>query len=190
MRGTRSAVPAAKVVALLFAAWALAIVPVTPASGETNGSITFRLQLKGEAPPTDSFLVLIDPSNAPYVIEHTWFCGPERVPWYGTDDAAECRAMTYEFTFQLPVGTQLDFTFIKTGSLGASTTLFQAKVTVTRAEQIRYLVYDYSLDSNPSLPNTALPNRPAVGVPWHLSLAAAVAVWFAARRRWLSSRAG
>jgi hypothetical protein len=157
-------------------------------AGDAEGTVVFRVELRGVVPPDVSFLVGRD-TRPPSIIEPgIYVCGPAENPY--VEPGGECRTgETYATALrQRPNGETLAYSFSYESPHSPSTVLHEGTVTVTEGAQTVTLVHDFSGTS--LLPDTSTANNRAptelVAMGWVLiGGAAAVGV----RRLWRKRRA-
>ena len=157
----------------LIAIVAVMLLTASPIAAGGDGTVTFRLTLRGTPAPTDSFSLAVNVVNAdnPRIISPGVRCGPGSD--LSNDSHVPCTAQDDDFVVTIPVGTKLTYTyaryanFLAPGAAQGAQVLLEGGITVAEAPQLVTLVYDYSLGSvagSPAtLPNTSLELPPDNG---------------------------
>jgi hypothetical protein len=147
----------------VIAVVALALLTASPVAGGGDGTVTFRLTLRGTPAPTDSFSLAVTADNG-RIISPGVRCGPGSDLY--NDSHVSCTAHDYDFVVTIPVGTRLTYTyaryvnFLASGGAQGAQRLLEGSITVGEAPQSVTLVHDYSFGSvagsSTTLPNTSL----------------------------------
>jgi len=152
---------------------ALTLLAATPVAAGGDGTVTFRLTLRGTPVPTDSFTLAVNADNG-MAIDPGVLCGPGSDLY--NDAHVACTARNYDCVVTAPVGTKLTYTYARytdylaSGGASGAQILLEGSITVAATPHMVTLVYDYSLGSvagTPvTLPNTsaATPDVPGLGL--------------------------
>ena len=127
--------------------------------------MTFRLTLRGNVVAGDAFSLAVTADNG-VIISPGIRCGPGSELY--TEEFTACAEGSYDFVVQgqgdLPIGTELTYTWARIQGEGTDTVIHTDTVTVTANTQVFTVVYDYG---GTRLPDTAIasPRLPvALGV--------------------------
>ena len=138
---------------------ALTLSAVSPAMGADEGTVNFRLTIRGTPVPTDSFTLGVN-ADSGLIIGIGIRCGPggERINM--RHDL--CAPGDYDAPIEVPVGTELSYAYARyvdwaSGGASGAEVLLTGSITVAAYPQTVTLVYDYSLGTVSALP-TALPD--------------------------------
>lgn len=117
--------------------------------------MTFRLTLRGDVDPADSFSLAINASSGT-IYSVGMMCGPASPT--NPADVPVCSARSYDAGLGGEVGDELTYTFSREpsydGSGDTAEPLHVGTVTVTGSPQTVTLVYEYA---GATLPDTAVP---------------------------------
>jgi hypothetical protein len=148
------------------------------AADEETGVVLFRLTLRGDVDPKDTFTLAIREVGAFDFMTPDVLCQPRKgseASPYGSRPV--CAPADYEIRIHWPVGHEVEFAFSRLDDghalLPGSQLLYSSSVAVSATPQTRYFVFDYSL----ALPNTAL--AAAAAPLWLASITIGVLLTFA-----------
>jgi hypothetical protein len=157
----------------------LLLAAAAPALAGSGGTITVRLVLRGDVPPTDSFGLGGSTASGAVGIEPV-YCGPQP---NSSPDTPDCEAGSYDAMFDFESGDRFDFSVYRCVAGVCNQTVYEGSATVTASPQLFTVVYDYSLGAGPLLPDTATGAEAPLGAgAWAAVLAAVAALAWSVRR--------
>jgi hypothetical protein len=148
----------------IISSLALTLLAASPVAAGDEGTVTFRLTIRGAPIATDSFTLAVN-ADTGTIISPGVRCGPGSELYNETHVA--CAPRDYDFSVELPVGTELTYTYARyvdylaSGGASGAQRLLQGSIAVASYPQTVTLVYDYSLGA---LPDTSA--EPSEDVTW------------------------
>jgi hypothetical protein len=158
---------------LIIALFSLTLLAASPVAASGDGTVTFRLTIRGTPIPTDSFTLGVN-ADSGLIISPGVRCGPGTELYSGTH--VPCASGDNDFVVEVPIGTQLTYTYARfadylaSGGASGAQILLEGTITVSANPQTVTMVYDYSLGG---LPNTAMESPASAG--WLLPAGIAIA---------------
>lgn len=170
---------------ILISGGALALLTIVPTTAAEEGTVVFRVEVRGDVPNDAWFLVSRD-TDPPTIIEPGIFvCGPPENPY--TEGGPVCAGgNAYETSITRAVGTELGYAFRlgygwpDVGEEGTpSAVLHEGDITVQASTQTVTLVHDFSGGS--LLPDTAVAPERALHPGWAALILGVMALTAATR---------